>query len=48
MQVLTGAGVHRFLCDQVIGPHLFPQQPRHAIDDFVAGGVAERVVVPLE
>ena len=37
-----------FLGDEVVGAHLLAQQLRHALDDPVADGVAERVVVPLE
>ena len=37
-----------FLRDEVVRAHLLAQQLRDALDDAIADGVAERVVVPLE
>src|SRR5262245_935064 len=48
VQVLTGADVNRLLRNEVVRADLFAKQPRHAIDNLVAGRVAKRIVVPLE
>ena len=34
--------------DEIVAPHLFAQQLSHPLDNLIAHGVAERVVVPLE
>ena len=48
VELLAGAELRRLLRDQVVGPDLFAEQTRDAVDDAVAERVTERVVVPLE
>jgi hypothetical protein len=47
MQIL-GPAAEPLLGDEVVRAHLLAQDLRDALDDTVADGVAERVVVPLE
>src|SRR4029077_11123993 len=47
VQILV-ARTDALLRQQVVGAYLFAQQRRDALDDAIADGVAERVVVPLE